>query len=275
MQLSQFEIKRHSEKYWRVTFNNPPINLVNPETIQELQAIVDQLEADPSIQVVVFDSAHPDYFFARYDLKRAADTSVAPGPSGLPAWIDFTTRLSKMAAISIALIRGRTRGGGSEFALACDMRFASMEKAVFGQPEVPAGVIPGGGAIERLPLLMGRARALEVVIGGDDFDADLAERYGWINRALPDDELDDFVENLALRISTFDRTALGDAKRLLNRDSLPDNSRLQEAQDAFFEATQRPQVALIGKKAVLTAATVGADEFESRLGYYLGRLPDI
>jgi enoyl-CoA hydratase/carnithine racemase len=272
MALTQFLVTQHSKAYWRITFGNPPINLVNPETILELQSIVNELEIDPDVQVAVFDSAHPDFFFARYDLRRAAETPVAPGPSGLPTWIDLTTRLSQMSVISIASIRGRTRGAGSEFALACDMRFASREKAVFGQPEVPAGVIPGGGAIERLPLLMGRARALEVILGGDDFDAGLAERYGWVNRAVPDAELDKFVNDLARRIADFDPFALREAKRLLNRGTLPHPTELCETMDVFLDATRRPEVVAIAQKAASVIAAVGPKEFELHLGHYLGQL---
>ncbi|WP_397452983.1 enoyl-CoA hydratase/isomerase family protein [Pseudomonas sp. NA-150] len=269
--LTQFSIHAVSNRYWRVTFNNPPINLVNPETILELQDIVGRIEAAPELQVVVFDSAHPDFYFARYDLARAAETPVAPGPTGLPTWIDLTTRLTRASVISIASIRGIVRGGGSEFALACDLRFASLEKALFGQPEVPAGVLPGGGAIERLPDLVGRARALEIIISGEDFDAQLAERYGWINRALPDAELDTFVDAMAQRIASFDRYAVSEAKRLLNRTTLPADRDLLETQAAFLTATQRPQVRERGLKARAKAIEVGVD-FEKRLGHYLGAL---
>jgi enoyl-CoA hydratase/carnithine racemase len=272
MGFTHFVVTQHSKTYWRVTFNNPPINLVTPETIFELQSIVTELEADPDVQVVVFDSAHPDFFFARYDLRRTAEIPNVLGPSGLPTWLDLTTRLSQMRIVSIASIRGRTRGVGSEFALACDMRFASRENAVFGQLEVPAGIIPGGGAIEYLPTLMGRGRALEVILGGNDFDAGLAERYGWINRAVPDAELDTFVDDLARRIAAFDPFALRESKRLLNRDTLPDPKQLRETTEVFLHATRRPEVAAIARKAASIIAAVGPEEFELHLGHYLGQL---
>jgi enoyl-CoA hydratase/carnithine racemase len=135
--------------------------------------------------VVVFDSADPDFFIAHFDIARAADTPNEPGPTGYSPWIDFTVRLARAPVISIAAVRGRARGVGSEFALACDLRFASLEKAIFAQPEVGSGLIPGGGGIERLPLVMGRARALEVIAGSSDFDAATAERYGWISDKAP------------------------------------------------------------------------------------------
>src|SRR5260221_11346559 len=269
--LTQFSIARPAAGYLRATFSNPPINLVNPETILELQELVGLIESDKDLRVVVFDSAHPDFFFGRYDLARAAETPVAPGPTGLPAWIDMTTRLSQASAVSIALIRGRNRGGGSEFSLACDMRFASVEKAILGQPEVPAGVLPGGGAIERLPKLTGRARAIEIILGGDDFDAVTAERYGWINRALPDAELDGFVNELARRIASFDGQALSEAKRLINRRTLPAPQDLLETQGVFLDAATWPSTRARGKKIRERAVALGAD-FEMRMVHHLGAL---
>ena len=268
---SQFRITEITPSYWRITFDNPPLNLVNPETILEFQALVGKIESASDLRVVVFDSAHPDFFMARYDLSRAAETPVEPGPTGLPTWIDMTTRLTLASVISIASVRGRVRGGGSELTLACDLRFASLEKAVFGQPEVPGGVLPGGGAIERLPLLTGRARALEIIIGGDDFDAGTAERYGWINRALPDAEIDGFVDAFARRVASFDRDAVAVSKRLINRRSLPAAADLLETQGVFLEATRWPSVRARGLKARERAISVGAD-FELRLGHHLGTL---
>ena len=269
--FQQFSIDMRTEGYWRITFNNPPINLINPETIRELSSIVDALAASEKVNVVVFDSANPEFFMARYDLARAAETPITPGQTGLPMWVDLTTRLSRLSAISIACIRGRTRGAGSEFALACDMRFASKENALLGQPEVAAGVYPGGGAIERLSDLVGRARALEIVIGSDDYGADVAERYGWINRSLPDTDLDEFVDRFARRIASFERPPLAQAKRLLNRHTLPDNADLLESHDAFLKATLAPSAKIRGGKARELAKTVGAD-FELRLGHYLGQI---
>lgn len=270
-ELKQFTITELSAAYWRVTFNNPPINLVNPETILELQEIVGRMEATSDLIVVVFDSAHPDFFLARYDLTRAAETPTAPGPTGLPTWIDLTTRLEQMGVINIASVRGRARGVGSEFCLACDLRFASIERALFGQPEVPAGVIPGGGGIERLSALTGRAKAMEIVIGGEDFDAITAERYGWINRAIADDQLDDFVDRFARRIASFDQYAITEAKRLFNRTTLPRSEDLLESQTSFLKATVRPELRERGGKARKVAIAAGAD-FELRLGHYLGQV---
>jgi len=269
--LKQFAITEISKAYWRISFDNPPLNLINPETLGELRQLIERIEGQTELRVVVFDSVNPEFYFARYDLSRAAETPTEPGPTGFPAWIDFVLRIAQSPVISIASIRGRTRGGGSELALSFDMRFASKEKAIFGQPEVAGGVLPGGGANERLPQLMGRARALEVIIGSDDFDAETAERYGWINRCLPDRELDGFVDSLARRIASFDAGAVAEAKRLINRMSLPRPEDLLESQTAFLAAAQRPELLPRLLKARERAAAVGPD-FEMRLGHHLGNL---
>ena len=266
--LTQFTITEVIPGYWRVTFSNPPINLQDPDTILELQDLVGRIETDDSLRVVVLDSAHPDFFVNHYDVSRAAETPVAPGPTGLPAFIDTTTRLTNSPVVTIASIRGRTRGGGAELAAACDMRFASLERAIFGQPEVGAGMLPGGGGIERLPLLVGRARALEIILGSDDFDAATAAAYGWINRALPDAELDSFVDTLARRIASFDKPALGEAKRLINRRTLPAAADLVETQEVFLQALTWPSVRERGARLRRRSVEVGPD-FELRFGHYL------
>jgi len=272
-ELTQFTISEVTPAYWLVSFSNPPINLQDPDTILELQDLVGLIETDDVLRVVVLESADPDFFINHYDVSRAAETPVEPGPTGLPTFIDTTMRLATTPVVTIAKIRGRNRGGGSEAALACDLRFASREKAVFGQPEVGAGMFPGGGALERLPLLVGRARALEIILGSDDFDADTAAQYGWINRALPDDELDDFVDTLARRIASFDKPALAEAKRLVNRRTLPQAEDLVETQDRFLAAFTWPTLRERGAKLRRRAAEVGPD-FELRFGHYLVDLGD-
>jgi enoyl-CoA hydratase/carnithine racemase len=162
--LTQFTITEVIPGYWRVTFSNPPINLEDPDTILELQELVGRIEADHALRVVVLDSAHPDFFVNHYDVSRAAETPVEPGPTGLPAFIDPTTRLTNSPVVTIASIRGRTRGGGAELAAACDMRFASLERAIFGQPEVGAGLLPGGGGIERLRLFVPDVQPLDAAV---------------------------------------------------------------------------------------------------------------
>jgi enoyl-CoA hydratase/carnithine racemase len=271
--LTQFTISEVTPAYWQVSFSNPPINLQDPDTLLELQELVGMIETDDALRVVVLESADPDFFINHYDVSRAAETPVAPGPTGLPTFIDTTVRLATTSVVTIAKIRGRNRGGGSEAALALDLRFASREKAVFGQPEVGAGMFPGGGALERLPLLVGRARALEIILGSDDFDAETAALYGWINRALPDAELDDFVDTLARRIASFDRAALAEAKRLVNRRTLPRAEDLIETQDSFLAAFSWPSLQERGARLRRRAAEVGR-EFELRFGHYLADLGD-
>jgi enoyl-CoA hydratase/carnithine racemase len=272
-ELTQFTISEVTPAYWQVRFSNPPINLQDPDTILELQELVGRMETDDALRVVVLESADPDFFINHYDVSRAAETPVAPGPTGLPTFIDTTVRLATTPVVTIAKIRGRNRGGGSEAALAFDLRFASREKAVFGQPEVGAGMFPGGGALERLPLFVGRARALEIILGSDDFDAETAAQYGWINRALPDDELDDFVDTLARRIASFDKAALAEAKRLVNRRTLPRPEDLVETQESFLAAFSWPSLRERGARLRRRAAEVGP-EFELRFGHYLVDLGD-
>lgn len=231
--LSPLTVSQHSDSYWRATFDNPPLNLIDPDTILALRALMDTLEADPAVKVVVFDSADEDYFIAHFDVARGGELP-GPGPTGLPAWADLASRLTRAPFVTIAEIRGRARGLGSEFALACDLRFASREKAVFGQPEVGTGLVPGGGSIEVLSTLAGRSRTLEIIIGSDDFDADTAERYGWINRALPDAELAGFVDRLARRIASFEQPAIVAAKARVNmRAGVPSGEDLTEAATVF------------------------------------------
>src|SRR5438034_8024571 len=227
--------------YWRVRFENPPFNIVDATIFEGLQNLLARMDASPSLRVVVFESANPEFYLAHFDLTgKTGNITTAVGPSGLPILMDTFVRLTKSPVVSIAKIRGRVRGVGSEFVLACDMRFASRENAVLAQVEVGAGVHPGGGGTERLPLLLGRGRALEIVLGGNDFDGETAERYGYVNRALPDAELDEFVDALARRIASFDRGALAAAKSLVNQVSLPSADRLLDAFNSFGAALTCP-----------------------------------
>jgi enoyl-CoA hydratase/carnithine racemase len=227
------------ETRWSVTFANPPANVVDPEMILELQALVDELEHDPHATVVVFGSAYPEHFLGPYDVARAADTPTELGPTGMPPWLDMTARLSRLPVVSIAVMRGASRGVGQEFALACDLRFASLEHTVIEQPEVANQFVPGGGAISRLPGLVGRGRALELILGSVQIDGATAERYGVVNRALHDAELDEYVEQLADRIAGFDRRTLAEAKSLVDRRTLPAQDELVAAYEAFFASGVR------------------------------------
>src|SRR5881628_2470281 len=228
--------------YWRVRFENPPFNIVDATIFEGLQDLLARMDANPSLRVVVFESANPDFYLAHFDLTgKTGNITTAVGPSGLPILMDTFVRLTKSPLVSIARIRGCVRGVSSEFVLACDMRFASRENTRLGQPEVGVGVNPGGGGTERLPRLVGRGRALEIVLGANDFDGGTAERYGYVNRALPDAELDGFVDGLARRIASFDRRPIAAAKNLVNQVSLPSADRLLDAFNSFGAALTWPE----------------------------------
>src|SRR6478752_3471141 len=228
--------------YWRVVFDYPPFNIVDATIFQGLQDVLTRMDASPSLRVVVFESANPDFYLAHFDLTgKTGNITTAVGPSGLPILMDTFVRLTKSPVVSIAKIRGCVRGVSSEFVLACDMRFASRENTLLGQPEVGVGVHPGGGGTERLPPLVGRGRALEIILGASGFTGKTAAQYGYVNRALPDAELDGFVDALARRIATFDARAIAAAKRLMNQVSLPSADRLLDAINSFQVALTWPE----------------------------------
>jgi enoyl-CoA hydratase/carnithine racemase len=257
--MSNITIDKQVPGYWRATLDNPPINTVHDRMYDEVFDLVEAIEADAGLKVITFESANPDFFLAHYGIGESTSRF------GTPRWREAAVRLAHSHVVSVAVIRGRARAGGDEFALACDIRFASREKAVFGQPEVGFGLIPGGGALERLPLLVGRSRAIEIILGGDDFDADTAERYGWINRAVPDAELDAFVTGFVRRILAFDAEALSTAKQILNQTFLPSEEQLASTQATFGAALGWPQAAaLLARSRELGLGTPG--EFELDLG---------
>jgi enoyl-CoA hydratase/carnithine racemase len=236
-EFKQFSIDRRSPAYWRVTFDNPPINLFNDETIPELGALIELAESDDELKVIVFDSANPEFFIAHYSLAAGVERLSTPREDGLLPWSHFASRLPSLPVVTISAIRGRVRGVGSEFVLATDIRFASLENSTFAQIEVGAGLFPGGGALERLPRLIGLGRALEVIVGADDYDAATAERYGWINRAIPDGEFDAVVERFARRVASFDKQALAESKRLINAHTdVPTAEDLDETVRLFLGA---------------------------------------
>jgi len=225
----------------RVVLDNPPLNLFDAALAAAMERLVDDLSERRDLRVVVFESANDTFFMAHLDLEGTADLDFGIRPSGLPMWPNITTRLEAARFVTIGKIRGRARGIGSELLLALDMRFASREKAILGQLEMGVAAMPGGGGLERLPLLVGRARALEIIVGANDFDADTAERYGWVNRALPDGELDAFVDRLAARIASFDGEAIAVAKRIINRyGGIPQPGDLVATEQIFFDLLARP-----------------------------------
>ena len=269
----QILLTRRTPSYWRVTINHPPLNIFGPDTIPQLNEAITALETDEHVKVVVFDSAIPDFFLTHYDFlaKLEDTTSLPPGPTGLQPLPDMLVRLSRAPVASIASIRGRATGVGSELALACDMRFASREKAILSHFEVGAGIVPGGGPMARLPRLMGRGRALEVLLGADDVPGDLAERYGYVNRALPDAELDEFVDALATRIASFDKRAISETKRFADVASLPPDYEIAPEWHVCFASIMRPPAQERIKKLMERGFHKPGD-VENRLGYHVGQL---
>jgi len=266
-------LTKHSAAYWCVTFDHPPLNIFGPKTIPQLNEIITAVESDEQLKVVVFDSAIDGFFLTHYDFlaKIEETTSLQPGPTGLQPLPDMLVRLSRAPVVSIASIRGRATGVGSELALACDMRFASREKAILSQFEVGAGFVPGGGPMARLPRLIGRGRALEVFLGADDFPGDLAERYGYVNRSLPDAELDAFVDALATRIASFDKRAISETKRFVDVASLPPDYEIAPEWDVCFASIMRPAAQQRIKKLMEQGFHKPGD-VENRLGYYVGQV---
>jgi enoyl-CoA hydratase/carnithine racemase len=269
---AQLRLTKRSPAYWRVTIDNPPINVMGPEMVREFHEVISSLETDEHVRVVVFDSAVDDYFLNHSDFEAKLEdlTSMPAGPTGLPPWPDFLVRLTRAPVASIALIRGRATGNGSELTLACDMSFASREKAIISQWEVGVGMVAGGGPMARLPQLIGRNRALEVLLNSEDIRGEQAEAYGYVNRALPDAELDAYVEALATRIAGFDKWAIANTKRLVNT-SLPPDVELGAGWDACMASLGRP-AAQDGIKALMARGFHKPGDAENRLGYYLGQI---
>jgi enoyl-CoA hydratase/carnithine racemase len=199
---THLRIDRRSPGYCRVTFDHPPINAIAATTVAELAELVGLIEEDPDLNVVVFDSANPDFYLADFDTE----------PTGMHAWVDLLVRLSRAPVLSVASIRGHARGAGSEFVLACDLRFASRENVLLGHFEVGTGVVPGGGPSARLARQVGRGRALEILLVADDLDGPRAERYGYVNRLIADDQLDGEVDQIASRLARFDHEAIARTK---------------------------------------------------------------
>src|SRR6202043_419298 len=240
--------------------------------VRQFQEVINALEADEHVRVVVFDSAVEDYFLNHSDFFAKLEdlTSMPAGPTGLPPWPDFLVRLTRAPFASIAIIRGRATGNGSELTLACDMSFASREKAILSQWEVGVSLVAGGGPMARLPRLIGRNRALEVLLSSEDIRGEQAEAYGYVNRALPDADLDSFVEALATRIARFDKWAIGQTKRLVNT-SLPPDVELGAGWDACIASLGRP-AAQESIKALFAQGFHKPGDVENRLGYYLGHI---
>ncbi|MET0634665.1 MAG: enoyl-CoA hydratase/isomerase family protein [Chitinophagaceae bacterium] len=265
------QLTYHHPGFWQVSIDAPPFNIFGTELLSGLEEVVRRMKAAPELRVIVFDSVVPDFFIAHFDVVRGAEVLGRKTESGLLPWFDVAYALHESPVVSIAAIRGRARGVGIEFAAACDMRFAS-EKAIFGQFEVGAGTIPGGGSMEFLPLLIGRSRALEIIIGAEDIDAAIAERYGLVNRLVPDDQLDKFVYQLAMRISHFDPVITGMAKTMINqRCPSPSMEHMTASRAAFIAANLRPE----RKRTTQQLKDWGIQQdikFEQNLGAYLNHI---
>jgi enoyl-CoA hydratase/carnithine racemase len=240
--------------------------------LPQVGEIITEIETDEQVKVVVFDSAVEGFFLIHLDFLANLDNlaHLPPGPTGLHPWPEMLVRLSRASVVSIALIRGRATGMGSELALACDMRFASREKAILSQFEVGAGLVPGGGPMARLSRLMGRGRALEVILSADDVPGDLAELYGYVNRSLPDAELDGFVDALATRITSFDKQTIMDTKRLVNVASLPPDIEIESGWDACVASMARPATQQRIKTLIERGFSKPGDA-ENRLGDFVGK----
>src|SRR5579864_5277924 len=270
---TQIHLVKLTPEYWRVTFDNAPLNIFGPEMLPQVNEVITAVETDERVKVVVFDSAVEGFFLIHLDFLQNLDdlAHLPPGPTGLHPWPEMLVRLSRTPVVSIALIRGRATGMGSELALACDMRFASRERAILSQFEVGAGLVPGGGPMARLSRLMGRGRALEVILSSNDVPGDLAELYGYVNRSLPDADLDGFVDALATRIATFDKQTIADTKRLVNVASLPPDIEIESGWNACVASMARPATQE-RIKTLLERGFCKPGDAENRLGDSWGQL---
>jgi enoyl-CoA hydratase/carnithine racemase len=274
---THLRVDRRNPRYCRVTFDHPPINTITATTVVELAELVGLIEEDRDLNVLVFDSANSDFYLAHYDVEHDPGRTAAlgVGPTGMHAWLDLLVRLSRTPVVSIASIRGRARGAGSEFVLACDLRFASRENTLLGQFEVGAGVVPGGGPMARLSRLVGRGRALEILLVADDVDGPRAEQYGYVNRVIADDRLDDVVDQMASRLARFDHDAIARTKSYVDRVTLPADSEFPPALADFFEMLGRPEQQ--AQSARLEALGLNVDsDLERSLGRrVVEALPDV
>ena len=251
----------------------PPMNLLGPELVRDLVTLIQRAEADTGVQVLVFKSADPDYFISHVDLTKVAEYRAEAAKLTGEASIALLFRyLSASRLVTIAQIEGRVRAAGSEFVLACDMRFAARESAIFGQFEPAFGQLPGGGGAQHLTRLMGRARALEVMLSAEDYDAELAERYGWINRALPAKQLGDFVSSLAHRIAGFPAAGRAAVKDRVNAIALAPETDFRRDSDLFAELVRAPDA----QRLIASALDNGLQtrDGELALGGSLGHLTE-
>lgn len=270
IQKSTISVETVSPQIRKIKFSNPPLNFIVPETLSSLNEAVKALSRDEDVKVVIFTSDVPGYFFNHFDLNEFPNFLRQGSSSSKPMWVDLISNLANAPFISIASIHGRTQGGGDELTLAFDLRYASLEKAVFGQPEVGIGLFPGGGSTDHLARLVGRDRSLEILLTSDDYNAAAAERYGWVTRAVPDQDLDRFVDNIAARLATFDKTALSTTKRRINAAVFPSDVELLNSYAQFAKSVSwpglQPRVQIFGQMM----QEQGPMKVESDLGRYVG-----
>lgn len=270
MDLETIDVRQEGAVLF-ATLSAPPINLMGPDLVRDLALLIQHAEANGSIRVVVFRSADPDFFISHVDVTKIRENrEQAAKLTGEASLAHVFHRLSISRLVSIAQIEGRVRGVGSEFILACDMRFAARESAVFGQFESAFGVIPGAGGAQHLARLMGRSRALEVMLGAEDYDADLAERYGWVNRALPAASLGEFVDVLAHRIASFPESGHVTIKDRVNALTLPLSDELRQDSMLFLDGLRSAEV----ERRIHDAMKLGFQErgVEMMLAQTLGKL---
>jgi enoyl-CoA hydratase/carnithine racemase len=249
----------------------PPMNLLGTELVRDLVSLIQHAEADDALQVLVFRSGDPDYFISHVDVTRIGEYRQATAKLIGEASLGLLFRyLSASRLVTIAQIEGRVRGAGSEFVLACDMRFAARESAIFGQPEVGLGLIPGAGGVQHLTRLMGRARALEVMLSADDYDADLAERYNWINRAVPASAIGEFVRSLAHRIAAFPAGGQVALKNRINAIALAPADDFRRDSDLFLECAGNPEAQQ--RQHTAMARGLQTRDAEMALGVMVGEL---
>jgi len=257
-----------------VAIDAPPMNLIGPALVRDIVALLSELESDRETRVMVLESADPEYFVPHVDLTKVAEYTAEAAKAGGPGDASLGMlwhKLSELPVVTIAKIRGRARGAGSELALACDMRFAARENAILGQIEVGVGTPPGAGGVQHLARLLGRGRAMEAIIGADDFGAEQAERYGWINRALPDAELDAFVTRLAKRIASFPADAVRSTKQVINELTMPGADAIRADASRFRQLVASDTVQ--GRLAALFAQGLQTrSQLELDLGDRLGSL---
>jgi enoyl-CoA hydratase/carnithine racemase len=271
---NRLTVVRQSPAYWRIVIDNPPLNLFDPKMFAELNVLMGDIEKDENLKVIVFESGDDNFFMNHHDVENR--TTVPDQPGAMPFfgnWPKFVTRLAQSSVISIAKVRGRARAQGFEFALACDMRFASRERAKFALIEVGGSSIPGGGGIEWLSALVGRSRTLEIVCSADDFDADIGERYGFVNRSIPDAELDAFVDAFAERMGRFEKRALETGKKMVNgRAGVPSEGDLWTSNHILHGVDLWPEAQKAFTK-MLDAGLGQVGDFELNFAERLGDLP--